>query len=84
MRRQRIVKPRSQKQRETAHRYSHSLATALLIIPKGNGLPTRSWWTEAPRENFTAAARAEAERMRLSMMFGSITTTRMMHDEANG
>jgi hypothetical protein len=27
---------------------------------------TKSWWTTAPRENFTAIAGAEVERMKLS------------------
>lgn len=44
-----------------------------VIISRTSGVPTRSWWTEAPRTAFSQTCRAEAERMRGSK-FGLINS----------
>ena len=79
-RRNRIVKPRTAKQREHSRRFSQSRASQLVIQPKDTGLPDSSWWTVAPPDGFTTIAEDHSRRMRLSQ-FGSIRNP-MFGDEA--
>lgn len=70
-RRQRIVKPRSAKQRANAKRYGQSVASRVLVASKDTGLPAYSWWAYAPADGFTTIASIQSRRMRRSQ-FGSI------------
>ncbi|HVL65756.1 MAG TPA: hypothetical protein VM364_00710 [Vicinamibacterales bacterium] len=70
MKRPRIVKPRTAKQRAHAQRYS-ARATPPAVAPKDTGLPAYSWWAYAPADGFTTIAQIQSRRMRRSQ-FGSV------------
>lgn len=71
MKRQRIVKPRSAKQRAHTQRYAQSPTSRIHVQPKDTGLPSYSWWAYAPADGFTTIASIQSRRMRRSQ-FGSL------------
>ena len=60
----RIVKPRSARQREHAEDYTNRAENVIAIVPSTAGLPDRSWWLGLSREDFDAAVAEQAGRMR--------------------
>ena len=74
VRRPRIVKPRTAKQRAQAKRMAQRPDHVCAILPAGSGIPKTSWWLEArSREAFEAAARAQQARMQASR-FARVTS----------
>lgn len=66
MKKPRIVKPRTAKQRAAARAFANR---SPLKLSSNEGLPTSSWWAEPrAREEFEGIAATEAQRMRLSRL----------------